>query len=143
MYEYEYALDTDASPEAIYRLYEDVPGWITWDEGIESIEFTEPFIAGSKGKLKVPGQPQLDFTITEVHPGRGFADETPLPAAGITVIFNHILTPLANGRTRIVHQVKIVGPAAETLGPQIGPGITSDLPEAVEKLAHLALIASA
>src|SRR5258708_8895263 len=143
MYEYEYALETAASPEAIYRLYQDVPAWPTWDEGIEAIEFAGQFAVGAKGKIKVPGQDPLDFILTDVQPNRGFADETALPDVGITVIFNHILTPLADGQTRIVHQVKIIGPAAEQVGPELGPKITSDLPEAVAKLAQLAQLAQA
>lgn len=138
MYEYEYTLETTASPESIYQLYQDVHTWPTWDEGIESIEFSGPFAVGAKGKIKVVGQQPLDFRLTEVRPNRGFADETPLPDLGITVIFNHTLTLLEKGRTLILHQVKIIGPAAEELGPQIGPAITADLPEAVAKLAQLA-----
>ena len=139
MYEYEYSLETIASAEAIYALYEDVNAWRRWDLGIEHIEMNGPFAVGSNGVMKVNGQPPLDFCLTRVEPNRGFTDETPLPHVGIVVIFSHQITPLDNNRTRITHQVKIVGPAAETVGPQIGPMITSDLPEAVAKLAEIAL----
>jgi hypothetical protein len=138
MYEYEHILETTASPEAIYQLLQDVPTWPTWDKGIERVELFGPFAAGTKGKIKLFDQEPLDFSITSVEPNRGFADETPIPGADISVVFNHILTPLEKGGTRITWQVKIVGPAAEEVGPQMGPMITADTPEAVANLAQLA-----
>ena len=138
MYEYEYNLDAAASPEAIYALLQDVRTWSTWDKGVERVELYGPFAAATKGKIKLFGQEPLDFRLTRVDPNRGFADETPIPDAGIAVIFNHILTPQPDGRTRITWQVKITGPAAEEVGPQMGPSITADTPEAVASLAQLA-----
>jgi len=35
--------------------------------------------------------------------------------------------------------VIITGPAADEMGPQLGPEITADVPEAMESLARLAL----
>ena len=138
MYEYEYTLETPADSAAIYNLFQDVSTWPTWDKGIESVELFGQFVPGTSGKMKLFDQDPFDFTLTTVEPNRGFADETPIPGMGISVIFNHILTPLTDGGTRITWQIKIVGPAAEEVGPQMGPMITADTPEVVACLAQLA-----
>ena len=33
----EHTIQTSASPEVIWRLYEDVKSWPTWDHGVESV----------------------------------------------------------------------------------------------------------
>jgi hypothetical protein len=137
MWTYEHSIETDASPEAIWPLYADVPAWPRWDQGLEWVRLNGPFSAGTTGTLKVPGQDPLAFKLGDVRLLKGFSDETYLP--GLVIIFDHSLEPTASGKTRITHRVIITGPAAEVEGPQLGPQITADVPEAMESLARLAL----
>ncbi len=48
---------TTASPEAIWALWENVPGWIQWDEGLEAIQLDGPFAVGTPGKIRPTGGP--------------------------------------------------------------------------------------
>ena len=48
MWEYEHSIETEASPEAIYRLYSDVATWPRWDEGIAEVTLDGPFAAGTR-----------------------------------------------------------------------------------------------
>jgi polyketide cyclase/dehydrase/lipid transport protein len=137
MWTYEHSIETDATPDAIWPLYTDVPAWPRWDQGLEWVMLNGPFAAGSTGSLKVPGQDPLPFTLLDVRPLAGFSDETYIP--GLAIRFDHSLAPTSTGKTRITHRVIITGAAAEELGPQLGPRITADVPEAMESLAHLAL----
>jgi hypothetical protein len=137
MWTYEHSIETDASPESIWPLYSDVPGWPRWDQGLEWVTLSGSFAAGSTGSLKVPGQDPLPFKVLDVRPREGFSDETYIP--GLAIRFDHLLELTATGKTRITHRVIITGAAAEELGPQLGLQITSDVPEAVESLARLAL----
>jgi len=46
--------------------------------------------------------------------------------------------PLDGGGARITYRMEITGPAAETLGPQIGPEISADFPQVLAALAERA-----
>jgi hypothetical protein len=134
MWGYEHSLETDASAQAIFALYENVSGWPDWDSGLESADLDGPFVAGATGSMVVAGQGRFDFRLLSVEAGWGFEDETELPGTGLVVRFSHVLEPLAGGLTRVTHGVTIHGPAAAIMGPQIGPGITADTPEAMAAL---------
>jgi hypothetical protein len=133
MWTYEHSIETDAAAEAVYALYADVPNWTRWDAGIVEVTIDGPFAAGTTGTLTPEGQGALPYTLIEVRPGRGFADETAF--GDITLRFDHNLEPLAAGGTRITHGVTVTGPGAE----EVGPMVVADLPQAMEALARLAL----
>lgn len=139
MWKHEHSIETDASVEAIYSLYADVPNWTRWDKGLTGVTLDGPFAVGSTGTITPEGQDTLSYQLVEVEPNRSFADETEIPGAGITVRFDHLLERLPTGRTRITHAVSIAGPNADDLGPKIGPQIVSDLPDAMEALVKLAV----
>lgn len=134
MYEFEFSLETAASPAAIYRLYRDVAQWPAWDSGVTHVGLEGPFTAGTTGVLTPAGQEAMPFRIVEAVENEGFIDETEIPGTA-TLRFEHQLTPLAGGGTRITHRVVVTGPAADEMGPMV----TADLPEAVASLAEHAL----
>lgn len=137
MWEFEHTLDTEASTEAIWRLYSDVGTWPSWDGGIEAVELHGPFAAGTEGILTPTGQGPLPFHMLEATPYSGFSDETEVP--GATLRFIHRLLPLDSGGTRVTHRVEIDGPSADELGPAVGPQITAGIPETMASLARHAL----
>jgi len=136
MYNYSHSIETAATPAAVWPLYSDVSRWPQWDHDVEGVELDGPFVAGTRGTLHIGGQPPLPIHLTEVTPNVSFSDETAMPDAGILITFVHTLTPLASGGTRITHAVTISGPAAATVGPQLGPSITEDIPASMATLAH-------
>jgi hypothetical protein len=138
MWNHQHSIETDATVEAVYALYADVPNWTRWDKGVTSVTLVGPFAVGSTGTITPEGQDTLPYRLVEVEPNRSFADETEIPGAGIVIRFDHLLETLPTGRTRITHGVTISGPNAPDLGPKMGPQIVSDLPEAMEALAELA-----
>jgi hypothetical protein len=38
------------------------------------------------------------------------------------------------GRDRVIHRLEVSGPAADQVGPELGPAITKDFPEAMDAL---------
>jgi hypothetical protein len=67
----------------------------------------------------------------------------PLAALGeITLRFSHTLEPLESGGTKVTHRLEITGPAAGSAGPELGPAITEDFPEAMDALLARAQLAS-
>ena len=51
----------------------------------------------------------------------------------------HRLERLDGGGTRVTYRMEITGPAADEMGPQVGPAITADFPETMAALVALAL----
>jgi uncharacterized protein YndB with AHSA1/START domain len=132
MWEYEYAVESDASAEALWRCWSDVAGWPVWNAGIESISIDGPFAVGASFTMTPPGDEPITMRITEVSPGELFTDEADLGDVVVRTV--HRLEAVGEGRTRVVYRTEITGPAAAELGPQIGPAITADFPEVIAAL---------
>jgi hypothetical protein len=128
----EYGIETSATAGTIWRIFCDVPGWKTWNAGIEHIELDGPFATGTWFTMKPPGEEPLRSKLVEVKENACFVDETRIGDLAITVA--HRLESLSAGRTRITYAVEAVGPGAA----EIGPAVASDFPEVLAALAKLA-----
>lgn len=135
---FEHTVESNATPAAIYRLYENVDLRPAWDRSVESMTIDGPFAGGTRGVMVIEGQEPMPFLILEAAPNQGFIDQTDLPDAGLALRFAHRLTPLENGKTEITHRLTITGVNAAAMGPEVGPMIVADFPEAMEALARLA-----
>jgi Polyketide cyclase / dehydrase and lipid transport len=132
----EHSIETSAAPAEIWRLWADVEGWPSWNGDIDRIELHGPFAVGSKIVMTPVGQEPVELTIAEaVEPGL-FVDEADL--GEIVVRTTHRIEPLHDRSARIVYRMEITGPAADTLGPQIGPEISGDFPETLAALVERA-----
>ena len=132
MWEREVTRETSASPDMIWAILCDVPGWTKWIEGLENIEMTGPFKAGSVLNMTISGQGHISTKVIEVKENEGFTDETRL--GDVVVRVNHRLECLAPKQTRIVYAVHVSGPSAE----DIGQAVSADFPEVLKALATLA-----
>ena len=138
MWEYEYMVESTATPAAIYRWYENVDLRSHWDRSVESMTIDGPFAAGTTGVMVIEGQGAMPFSIMDATLNEGFTDQTNLPEMGLTLRFSHQLTPLANGQTQIRHHLLITGPNAAESAAEVGPMIAADFPETMTALARLA-----
>jgi polyketide cyclase/dehydrase/lipid transport protein len=108
MWTYEHTVETEAPPEAIWRLWADVSTWSRWDDDIEWATLDGPFAVGSRGRLKPNGIPAGGFTLVSVVPGTSYVVQQRLPLA--TLRFHHELGPAGRGLTSFTHRVTIDGP---------------------------------
>ncbi|GAA4474707.1 hypothetical protein GCM10023094_10870 [Rhodococcus olei] len=134
MWEYEFAIDTDAPRADIWRLWADVERWGDWNDGVEAIEHTGPFARGGTIEMTPPGEDVVHLELVEVIDGEMFADQARF--GDLVLRTDHRMIPLADGRTRVVYRMVITGPGADEVGPRIGPGITADWPETVAALVE-------
>jgi len=123
---------TTASPQALWRLFEDVAGWTRWNAGIERIALNGPFATGSTFDMQPPGMQSFTSILRDVRPDAGFVDETVLQDTRFQV--SHELQALPAGGTRVVYAIRVEGPEAATLGPLV----TADFPEVLAALKALA-----
>jgi uncharacterized protein YndB with AHSA1/START domain len=132
MWEYEHAADTNASREAIWRCWENVETWDEWNQDIEKIEIDGPFAEGSTITMMPAGQDAVRLRLASVEENEQFVDEAEI--GGATFRTTHRLDDVGDGRVRVTYRMEITGPAADQLGPELGPAITSDFPETVAAL---------
>jgi Polyketide cyclase / dehydrase and lipid transport len=128
----EYRIETSATPDIIWSIFRDVPGWKSWNAGIEHIDIDGPFSTGTWFTMKPPGEDPLRSRLVEVRENECFVDETRIGYLAITVA--HRIQSLGAGRTRIAYAVEARGPEAS----EIGPAVASDFPEVLAALAKLA-----
>jgi uncharacterized protein YndB with AHSA1/START domain len=136
MWTYEHSLETAADPEAIWRHWSEVAAWPKWNAGIEKITADGPFAAGTRFTMTPPGEDPIDLRLVEVVPGEMFVDE--MDAGDFVVRTVHRLERLEHGGTRVVYRTEITGPAADRVGPQLGPTITADFPDVLAALVRMA-----
>jgi uncharacterized protein YndB with AHSA1/START domain len=136
MWTNEQSIETAASPAAIWRLWSDVAGWPEWNADIEHIEISGPFAAGSTITMVPFDQDPIELRIADAVEPERFVDEAEL--ADVVVRTIHRIEALKGGRSRVVYRMEISGPAADTVGPELGPQISADFPETLSALAQLA-----
>jgi len=136
MWEYEHSVKTTAPRQALWRRWSDMAAWPSWNDGIEKIEIDGPFAVGTTFTMTPPGDEPVRLRIVEIVPGESFTDQ--MDAGNFVVRTLHRLEPLPDGRTRVIYRTEITGPAADQVGPQLGPAITGDFPEVLAALVKLA-----
>ncbi|GAA3453734.1 SRPBCC family protein [Dactylosporangium matsuzakiense] len=136
MWEYQHSAETTAAPEVLWRHWSSIAEWPRWNAGIAAIEVDGPFAAGTEFTMTPPDGEPLRMRLTEVVPGTLFTDE--MDAGDFVVRTVHRLEPGEAGATRVVYRTEITGPAADQVGPQLGPAITADFPDVVAALVRLA-----
>jgi uncharacterized protein YndB with AHSA1/START domain len=126
------SIATSATPQDVWRLFEDVAGWTNWNAGIERIELNGPFASGSTFDMQPPGMEAFTSTLVDVRPHAGFTDETHI--AGTRFLVSHELQSLPSGGTRITYTIRVEGLDAETMGPVV----SADFPEVLAALKAIA-----
>ncbi|MET7457245.1 SRPBCC family protein [Streptomyces sp. NPDC005574] len=137
MWTYEHSTETDAAPEAIWRLWADVENWGKWNADIESIEISGPFTAGTEIVMNPAGPEPVRLRVAEARPGEQFVDEARFD--GLVLRTVHRLDAGERLRTRVTYRMEITGPAADEAGPEIGPAVTADWPATMAALVERAL----
>jgi hypothetical protein len=136
MWATEHTTETTASLEAVWRLWADVASWPEWNAGVDRIELTGPFAAGSTIVMTPPGDDAVTLTITEAREPELFVDEA--DGGDFVVTTYHRAERLDDDRTRITYRMEITGAAADRIGPEIGPEISGDFAEVLAALKERA-----
>jgi uncharacterized protein YndB with AHSA1/START domain len=135
----EHSVETSASAHAVWELWADVARWPEWNAGVERIELRGPFAVGSTILMTPPDEEAVELRIAEAVEPELFIDEA--DGGDFVVRTTHRVEAISNERSRITYRMEITGPAAETVGPEIGPEISGDFPEVLSALAARAEVA--
>lgn len=132
MWTHEHSTDTPLAPEPIWRVLSDVDRWTDWDTSMDSVTLQGPLAVGTAVLMTPKGQEPIRSVITELRDNELHADETVF--GGVTLRFSHALARLPDGGTRVTFRVEIDGEGADATGPELGPAITEDFPDAIRAL---------
>jgi uncharacterized protein YndB with AHSA1/START domain len=132
----EHSIETTAAPEQVWRLWADVAGWPEWNGDIERIELLGPFATGSRIVMTPFEAEPVELRIAEAVEPELFVDEARLDELVVRTI--HRIRRIDADHARVTYRMEITGPAADTLGPQIGPEISGDFPQTLRGLVALA-----
>jgi uncharacterized protein YndB with AHSA1/START domain len=130
----EHSVETTAPPQAIWRLWSDVPRWPEWVGDIERIEISGPFAVGSTIEMTPIGQETVELRIAEAREPELFVDEADLGEVMVRTF--HSIERIDEGRNRVTYRMEISGSAADSVGPQLGPQISGDFPETLAALVE-------
>jgi len=133
MWAVEHSIETSASAQAVWQLWADVERWPEWNAGVELIELRGPFAVGSTILMTPPGEETVELNIAEAIEPELFVDEA--DGGDFVVRTTHRVESLGDERSRISYRMEITGPAAESVGPEIGPEISADFPQVLAALA--------
>ena len=130
-------LECDASAEALWTVWTDVPGWHRWDLGLRGASLdpgSGPFAAGATGTLLPTRGRPARLAVTACEPGRSYRFEAALPLARLVVERRIEST----GPLRFTHAVHFEGPLAAPWSTLLGPGFAKALPPTMRRAAELA-----
>jgi Polyketide cyclase / dehydrase and lipid transport len=130
-----HTIETTASPEAVWNIWQDVKNWNTWDYKTEYSSLDGAFKRGTKGKWKLKGGPVSAIKLTRVEPLKIFVMEYKLFLARIVV--SHQLCESA-GKTQVTEQIEIRGPLGFFFAYHLGRAIKKSLPQDMQTLVKKA-----
>lgn len=126
-----YTATTMASPSQIWRVFEDVENWKSWDYEVEFSRMNGPFEAGTRGQLKMQQSPKLETQLTYVDPLKKFVLEAKLLFA--TAVMTHTIARV-DGKTQVTFQTDIRGPFTLLYARMIGGSIKKKTPAEMERM---------
>lgn len=101
-------IDIESSPLAVFAVYADVESWPTWTPSVTEVRRLDPgpLQVGSRARVRQPGLPVGEWTVTELVPGQSFTWER--QALGLRTVGRH-LVHARDGGTRVVAELEQIG----------------------------------
>ena len=132
-----YEASTSADAGAVWAALAALHSGTRLGPGSDDFELHGPLAVGTRLTVTPRGQDAMESVITELEPGRVYADQTVFGALVLT--FRHRLAPTPGGGTAVSHTLEIDGDAADAVGPELGPQISGDFPDAMAELLAAAV----
>ena len=126
-----HTVETKISPTQIWKIWEDVENWKTWDREIELTRIDGPFQAGTTGATKFVGTPLFKTLLTHVEPYKLVVQEAHLFCA--KVVSTQLMSQVA-GKTEVTFQIEVRGPMSFFYACMLRRFIKKKIPIEVETM---------
>jgi hypothetical protein len=126
-----HTVETKISPTQIWKIWEDVENWKTWDREIELTRIDGPFQAGTTGATKFVGTPLFKTLLTHVEPYKLVVQEAYVFCA--KVVSTQLLSQVA-GKTQVTFQIEVRGPMSFFYACMLRRFIKKKIPVEVETM---------
>ncbi len=138
---YSEEINTEASAEQIWAIWEDVSSWPCWDSELEWVELSGPFKEGATGRMKPKKGPTVTFTLDKVIKNVFFSDYAKLPLTHMSFDHEYICSKKSHSsNNKIRHTVTMSGLLSPFFGMVIGSKIKLHLRDAMIEMSRRALI---
>ncbi len=131
----EHSAVVQAPAERIFRIYEDVAAWHTWDPDTKRASIDGPFAVGTHGSLTPTKGNTVPMLLTKVEPGACFTVESKIPL--FRMVFEHELIPQGPA-VKVVHRVTFSGLLSAFLGRMLVKQLSHGLPVTLANLKRRA-----
>jgi hypothetical protein len=127
------SVDVDVPVLFAWQYMTDVANWSD-----PPAEFTleGPFAAGTRGTTRMPGQPDRDWTIQDVTPGRAYTVHARL-ADQAFILFHWHFDRLPDHRTRLTQRLELCGEHAAAHISDIQSAFEPHLEPGMQRIARL------
>lgn len=133
-------INTEASAEQIWAMWEDVATWSCWDYELEWAELSGAFKEGTVGRLKPKKGPKVTFTLDKVIKNVCFSDYAKLPLTRMSFNHEYICSQKSgSSNNKIRHTVTMSGLLSPFFGMIIGSKIKLHLRDAMIEMSRRAL----
>lgn len=132
-WQFEHSTDCNANNSFVWSFWTDVSNWERLEgKAVEWIRLEGPFVEGTSGATKMPGQDPQHWNITQLEPERSATIEMPLDGA----VFYNVMAfeSISPNQTRITQRMSLTGPKA----PDFAKGMHAFEISAPQGLAKLA-----
>ena len=137
-WEIAYSVDANASPAFAWAYMTNVANW---DDPPAKFELDGPFMAGSRGTTRAPGQETRHWELREVNPAGSYTLEMVLDRAAMS--FEWRFDGIADGGTRLTQHIVLQGENAAAYVAQVQSAFTSSLGAGMKKIAAAMELAEA
>lgn len=131
----EQSVQTAAQPEAIWRVWADLPAWPTWNLDLEYVEADGPLVVGTTLTLGERGVGPVKSRVTDVVEGQSFTITIDLDGATLSVVYR---VAIWAGSTRVYHRMVVEGPNDQVIGQQMAPLVAERIPNVLQELSRRA-----
>jgi hypothetical protein len=125
----------NATKEQLWKLFEDVNNWHTWDDGVDYAKMEGKFEKGNHFILKPKGGPKVKIKLVETMKNRKFVDLTVFPLA--KMYGEHVFDETPEG-LRITTKMTVTGPLGFLWRKVVAQGIVDALPKEMENQVKVA-----
>jgi Polyketide cyclase / dehydrase and lipid transport len=130
-----HTLSTNASSEAVWRVWTTVSEWHTWDKGLKSAALQGAFVLNAEGSIVSQNGSTSRFRITTFEDGISYTFSTALPLATL-----HVKRTLSqrNQRQEFTHEVWFDGLLGGIFAQMLGKNFMAILPNVMQEVKVLA-----